>query len=218
MVKPEKSDTQNDIFLNRLNSETELFVSNWIQNILKTDNSLSNFPSSDNFIPRSISPNVSSHSNRSLFPAEIRLLTEIDLALGVFEDETQLPLSGVVTNLVGVFNWPSVYARRIVKFCKSMSAFKILPQDDQLLILKYFYMNLLTCRVSFTWNEAQFGYPIIADETGKEAVFLDFTFALQLKNQQIFRHSFECIQKFYAFMEKDETIRNLVRMPLLFVK
>lgn len=92
---------------------------------------------------------------------EQQVLTELQNALNVFEDETKLKIVKTVSCVIEAFNVPSIYARRIIKFCKSISAFKILKEPDQYIILKNFYLKILMLRISFMWDVEKNGYPII---------------------------------------------------------
>ena len=83
---------------------------------------------------------------------ENKIIAEVQEALSVFEDEFKLPLVGPMTNLIEVFNCPDRYSRRVVRFCKNMSAFQELHQKDHLIILKRFFIEILGIRFAFYWD------------------------------------------------------------------
>lgn len=130
-----------------------------IRNILKE-----NEPSPGNVeILNRTSRKQRSHPKKyDLTPQEFSLLQEIADSLSIFEDERHLPIIGFATVKSDAFNWISVYARRMVKFCKNMTAFKALQTCDQHKILKFAYLNILTIRLSFTLNTERQAFPVLA--------------------------------------------------------
>lgn len=98
----------------------------------------------------------------ALSPVECALMGELESALRVFPDEQSLPLPGKLGQIIQSVDWPSVYGRRIVAFCKQVSPFKVLPQADQLQMLKFFYMPMVMLRLAFRWSEVATGQSSLA--------------------------------------------------------
>jgi len=94
---------------------------------------------------------------------ERNLIAQIQSAMSVFEDENSLRL--VDRTDVGVYdalNMHLFYARRIVKFARSFPAFKCLPQEDQLCILKAFCFEFLSMRFAFIYDIEKDGHAVLA--------------------------------------------------------
>src|SRR5699024_10991205 len=79
---------------------------------------------------------------------EQSLVNEVEQAMTVFVDENNLKVIGSKQSSIDVLNMLSLYARRIVKFCKSIETFRQLPIEDQLIILKPFYFEIIVIRVA----------------------------------------------------------------------
>lgn len=143
---------------------------------------------------------------------EQKILTELQNSLSaVFEDETKLELVGTVTKVEDAFNLPALYAKRIIKFCKSMPPFKALKKEDQFLILKHFYLKILNLRIAFVWNSQQSGYPVIENESGTRAVFMHVSLSKMIKCQDIVQYNIRQTNLMHDAIERDPTIRDLVK-------
>ncbi len=150
---------------------------------------------------------------------EQQVVTELQTALSAsFEDETKLELVGSVTEVKTAFNLTSLYARRIIKFCKSMPPFKILKEADQFTILKSFYLKILMIRIAFIWDAEKQGYPVIEDESGKRALFMSSSLGQKMKCQDIVEYNIRQTNRMHAALESDLVIRDLVRTNSVFVK
>lgn len=90
--------------------------------------------------------------NLNLTDYEIQEIERVNQAMSHFEEETQLPVSGIIEDANRAFNLPGLYARRIVKFCKNMDHFKVLNQVDQFTILKEFFIELTCVRFAFNYD------------------------------------------------------------------
>ncbi len=150
---------------------------------------------------------------------EQQVVTELQAALAAsFEDETKLELVGSVTEVKTAFNLTSLYARRIIKFCKSMPPFKILKEADQFTILKSFYLKILMIRIAFIWDAEKQGYPVIEDESGRRALFMSSSLGQKMKCQDIVEYNIRQTNRMHAALESDLVIRDLVRTNSAFVK
>lgn len=97
-----------------------------------------------------------------LMAQERQLISNMQNAMhSTFVDENNLQIIGLVTDIVDSFNLSGLYIRSIIRFCKSIPAFKQLSEPDQLLILKPFYYEILMCRFAYLWDYGRYGYPII---------------------------------------------------------
>lgn len=90
--------------------------------------------------------------NFELNQYELRQIDEIKVALRVFEEEQHLEVVGVVPDPVTVCNLPSLYIRRIIKFCKSIDGFRALNKEDQLIMLKRFTFDFMMIRIAFMFD------------------------------------------------------------------
>ena len=80
-----------------------------------------------------------------------------------FEDENKLPCIGELTDFSNLCNMPVNYIKRIVQFCKKITAFTCLTNvDDQKLILKPYFMEFLCLRFTFLFDVANDGHMILA--------------------------------------------------------
>src|SRR5699024_5760199 len=107
--------------------------------------------------------NGSSHKPRpsTLQCHELGHLEEVQNAMLIFPDETQYRITGSATNMMEAVNLPCVYIRKIIKFCKQIEAFKGLPQNDQLCLLKSFFPNVNSVRFSYLYRPDLDGIPMI---------------------------------------------------------
>lgn len=140
---------------------------------------------------------------------EQQVISELQNALNVFEDESKLPITRTVSCVIEAFNVPSIYAKRIIKFCKNISAFKILGEPDQFAILKSFYLKFLMLRTSFMWNNEKNGYPVLENESGKNAVFMHYSFAASFKCQEIVNYNLKHTKELHTQLENDTIIIKL---------
>lgn len=111
------------------------------------------------------------HFATALNLEERKQLSELSAAMNsVFTDERLLPRHSLLYNLADAFNWPANYATKVVAFCRALPAYASLPPEDQLAVLKQFYMELLTLRTSFHYDPVANGFPVLA--VSLEARFL----------------------------------------------
>lgn len=92
---------------------------------------------------------------------ELNLISQIKSAMKVFEDENLLPVVGTATHVKDVFNLAGLYARRIVRLCKSIPAFKVLENTQKLYILKAFYFDITAIRMAYLFDKNKDGFNFI---------------------------------------------------------
>lgn len=95
---------------------------------------------------------------------ERQLISELQNAMNVFEDESkieQVREIGSNEDITNFLNLPVHYIKRIVKFCKNVSAFKCLKSDDQMIILRPFFMECLNIRFMFIYDVEKDGHAIL---------------------------------------------------------
>lgn len=93
---------------------------------------------------------------------ELNLISQIKNAMKVFENENALPVIGKATHITDVFNLGGLYARRIVRLCKSIPVFKVLSNTDQFNILKAFYFDITAIRMAFLFDKQKDGFNFIS--------------------------------------------------------
>ena len=82
---------------------------------------------------------------------EKTLIEEIDQASSVFTEELSLQVRGEATFKESC-NLPALYIKKIIRFCKNIPAFRLLHKEDQLLIIKPFFTEMLLIRFAFAYN------------------------------------------------------------------
>lgn len=92
---------------------------------------------------------------------ESELISEITHAMSIFPNENDLPVVGQLTDYTDVFSLVGHYTRQIVRFCKSLPAFRWLPEDDQILLLKPFHAEIVSIRTAFLFNPTVDGFNLI---------------------------------------------------------
>src|SRR5699024_3625855 len=102
------------------------------------------------------------HYATALTAHEWKLIREVQTAMEVFEDERTLPIVGEFTSFMQSYNWSQVYSGRVSSFCQNMSPFNVLNHQDQLILLKAFYFELLNFRFFYMTDEKQDGFLVLA--------------------------------------------------------
>lgn len=94
-------------------------------------------------------------------PFEMEKLVEIKEAMSVaFVNEAKLPIVKVATFLE-ILNMSGHHVRRIIKFCKAVSAFRELSPADQLVVLKGFHCEIGAIRGAFVFHPDMDGSPVV---------------------------------------------------------
>lgn len=92
---------------------------------------------------------------------ERNVISELQNALKIFVDERTLPEARETTNIFEILSWPRLYAKKVIKFCKSIQTFKHLNENDQLIILKKSYFQILFVRSVFAFDIPRNGYHVM---------------------------------------------------------
>ena len=79
-----------------------------------------------------------------------------------FVEELDIEVKAEIVTFTDGLNSPSVYIRRIIKFCKSIAAFRRLDREDQLLVVKPYFTEMLLARFSFAYSLKEDAFPVIA--------------------------------------------------------
>ncbi len=167
-----------------------------------------------------------------LSPTEASLIAEVDAAIAAsFVEENRLPVTGSRTSSIDVLNMLSLYARQIVRFCKSIAAFRLLPKDDQLTILKPFYFEIMVIRISYHYDEQRHAFPLVNSELADSVFYVYMRqermatvrgggkgSTYKYKNGSIRgrRHQRRFVRALHEEMEGDLRVRNLLIALALF--
>ncbi len=150
-----------------------------------------------------------------------------------FKDEDSAPVVANATDVVYILNLAEYYIGKTIRFAKSLSAFLVLSQEDQLALLKAFFTELLILRLGFFYQAATDGYLALVDHIGSpvsrggansgggsssnhnhnsQAIFIRlstlFGKANKLHQATLIRHF---VISYQAVVDKDSTLRDLVR-------
>ena len=109
-------------------------------------------------------PSQSEHINTSpnfIQKHDQELIQEIQHAISIFVDENSVELLDDQPSLVDCINYSASYVKRVIKFCKRIQAFTTLKSDDQLIILKAFFREMLMIYFSFNFDLDKDGYPLM---------------------------------------------------------
>lgn len=126
----------------------------------------------ENKIPQQKVSKSNPNSNGDLSPHEWAQIERLARAMEVFEDEHTLPIVGEARSLTHAFSVCGFYAKRIVKFCKQIPPFNSLTRQEQMRILKPFYIEMFVVRCAFNTRTSCGGLLWIAVSL-KEILFLD---------------------------------------------
>ena len=143
-------------------------------------------------------------------------IAEIQNALLVFDDETKLPVKGEASELIAGINMPQIYLKKIVKFCKSLSAFTLLSNQEQLTILKSFCCEMMFVRTVFLYDTKRDGFYSFEDGSANNVIFIPWDKCYNFKNQQLVNAIKSLGSALYHHLEDDKTIRDLVNLIVLY--
>lgn len=99
----------------------------------------------------------------ALTQQEIGQIQEIQLAThaSAMHDETQLNLIGETADLIYALNLAELYVKKSITFCKHISAFKCISnQNDKISLLKQWLTELMLIRFAFSFNAEKDGFPV----------------------------------------------------------
>lgn len=111
----------------------------------------------------------------------IGAVAEASKLAGFFEENT-FQVVGEMTNLIEALNLAELYIKKTIKFCKHFEAFRELPQDDQLLLLKDFFTELMLIRICYVFVPEKDAFVVI------QVIFNDFKIKFN-KNTFLFKNS-----------------------------
>ena len=120
---------------------------------------------------------------------ELARLFEIQHAHATFTQQHALPLVGEVSNVFEVLNMSAYIVKNVVTFVKQIAAFRSLPQDDQLILLKSFYPEKHCVRVAYHYNQEKDGLPMLA-VSGQQFPSIKNTLRKITCNMTAFRKAF----------------------------
>ena len=145
---------------------------------------------------------------------ELNRIKELNIAtsLAAFYDQNRFEIIGDVTHLVEALNLGELYIRKTIKMCKNISAYKSLKQDDQLSILKVYFIELIVICFSFTFDPKMDGFPIILNENSNKARIIPLSLLYEAKKQNALYFCRQYSNQFHNELEQDSTIRDLVNM------
>ncbi|KAH9400354.1 Ligand binding domain of hormone receptors protein [Tyrophagus putrescentiae] len=147
---------------------------------------------------------------------ELNLISQIKSAMKVFEDENLLPVVGTATHVKDVFNLAGLYARRIVRLCKSIPAFKVLENTQKLYILKAFYFDITAIRMAYLFDKNKDGFNFIFNEDGTSAMFVPIDLCNQFSNKELSKTHRLFAMQLNAELENDKTVFNLIIAQAMF--
>lgn len=74
------------------------------------------------------------------------------MASSVFTEELSLQVRGEAKSFRESCNLPALYIRKIIRFCKNVVQFKMINKENQLLIIKPYFTEILLIRFAFAYN------------------------------------------------------------------
>ncbi len=113
----------------------------------------------------------------TLNSAEEEMIFEVKAATRAagFSEEEHLDIIGEVTDFNDALHLAQHYIRKIIKFCKSLTSFRAFSSDDQLIILKGFFSEMLILQIAYMFRPEWGAVPGLASEDSTtERVLLNF--------------------------------------------
>lgn len=89
-----------------------------------------------------------------LTETEFEQISEIIHAtlMAKFYDVSQFKIIGEITDLIYALNLAELYIRKTILFCKNIAVFEQLQEDDQLILLKDFFTELMLVRIGYVFD------------------------------------------------------------------
>lgn len=104
------------------------------------------------------------HSATSILTeTEFEQISEILHAtlMAKFYDESQFKIIGEITDLIYALNLAELYIRKTILFCKNIAVFEQLQEDDQLILLKNFFTELMLIRIGYVFDVEREAFIVI---------------------------------------------------------
>lgn len=89
-----------------------------------------------------------------------------------FENERTMPVTVQLTHFMDAFSLYGRYTKKIVKFCKTITAFRHLTPNDQLALLKPFHSEIISIRTSFLYDPQTDGFVILLNDWEQQVAFV----------------------------------------------
>lgn len=96
-----------------------------------------------------------------LVPSEMTQISAINNSMMIFKKDSNAQVTATATNLLQFYNLPGELVGKVIQFCQSFSAFNLLSENEQLLVVKTFHTHLMIVKYSFEFNSQHDGFPII---------------------------------------------------------
>lgn len=146
---------------------------------------------------------------------ELQLMEEINNASKLLVEENTLKEVDIEHDFAATLHLPLAYITHIIHFCKNISAFSMLPKNDQLIITKKFFFEYLSVRFSFNFIEDYNGFLVIGNENADYAVKMRMTI-LQNHKENVSEKYCKLMVQLRNEMENDTKIRDLLFVHFLF--
>lgn len=108
------------------------------------------------------------------------------------------------------------YIRKVIKFCKCLSPFRALPPDDQLLIIKSFFSEMLILQIAFMFKPEWGAFVgVTSEEKSPQRVLINFNLlSKSKKNSDWIYYLLQKCTFAHAELEGDPLLRDLVSYDL----
>lgn len=153
-------------------------------------------------------------------PYELMMIQEVQSGMSVFGDENSLETIGNAEEdqLLQVVNLSAIYIRKVINFCKNVSAFTRLNQDDQIIVLKSFYPHISAVYAAHIYCVERDGFKIMANESNDKTLFVKMDFYKEFRD----KNSIPTFRRFAHSLRteigNDILIRDLIIAQVLFRK
>lgn len=111
--------------------------------------------------------NGNDDATEQLTAYEIQCINQIVTVSAIFQDERKLEIRGNVEDIVGALNLLEFYGKKLITFAKSIAAFSSLNSEDQLILIKEYFLEKMILRAAFNYNWEHDGYPQVGVSIGR---------------------------------------------------
>ena len=134
------------------------------------------------------------------------------------EEEKHLDIIGEVTDFNDALRLAQHYIRKIIKFVKSLAAFRAFSSDDQLIILKGFFSEMLILQIAYMFRPEWGAVPGLASEDSTtERVLLNFNLLAHSNKADWTGYLLGRCTYAHEQLEGDPLIRDLASDFILFL-